>query len=105
MTSSTVVVLKHYTCVECGRVHTRPVMMPLEDWQAYRDALIDTGQRYTRITAGELVHHWHLSDVCLACYCQRHSLDAGAEEAMVPPVPQLMPWKQRLLRAVRKLFH
>lgn len=105
MATGNVLVLKRYTCLECGRNHTRPVMMPLEDWQAYRDALENTGLRYTSIVAGEPVHHWNLSDVCLACYYQRQGLDSGAEELLVPPVPQLMPWKQRLLRAVRKLFH
>lgn len=103
--ASEVIVLKHYTCMDCGRVHTRAVRMPLEDWQAYRDALADTGQRYTRVVGGIPAHHWHLHDVCGECHHRRIHEEAQIEELLVPPVPQLMTWKQRIKRALRKLFH
>lgn len=104
MASTEVIVLKHYTCVECGLDRTRTIRMPLEDWQAYQNTLADTDQCYAHDVGGAPANHKHLHDVCDKCRRLRIHEEAQIEELLVPPVPQLMSWKQRIQRVLRKLF-
>ena len=105
MCSHDVNVLKHYVCFDCKRIHIRAVQMPLEDWQAFRDGLGDSDKRFTRVDGPTVTYHWYLDDLCADCHQARIKEEAELEGLLVPPVPQLMTWKQRIKRAFRKLFN